>query len=569
MASDVKAGGAYVELMTRDKTFSSGLKKARLSLVNFAAGAYLVKTAFSALKSVYGATVGLATTQIQNEAKLAAVLKATGNAAGFTADQLKKQASELQSITTFGDESIISMQAVLATFKDIKGDNFKAAEAAILDMSQVLGQDLQSSAIQVGKALNNPTKGISALSRVGVSFTEQQKEQVKAMQAAGDMAGAQAIILQELQSEFGGAAEAAAKAGGGPLKQFHNVMGDLFEAIGGLILPAIDTFAGRLTGVLGTAITWLQGHTSAMLSAAGEAWNGFLGFVSPIMIGLGSIVYDVFSSIAAIVGSAWGAVAESTSGVMDWMQGTIISVLSAISFAWNNWQLLLKVALVSAELSVVTFANQVVYFFTEMIPGYLSWFGDNWRDVFTDIGNLTATVASNIWANLKSLWDGIVGLFSGEGFSFEWTPLTQGFESAIKELPKIAEREMGPLEKSLSDEMNALGAEVNKSWEDHSKEFAATIDNYAPKIAELAGADISVGGGAEGAAAAIAAATPAAGTSKQKTFGSFSAAALAAAGGGSGDPGADKIVKTIEKAEAEKAKRDERIIKRLEEQGIA
>lgn len=167
------------------------------------------------------------------EVRLAAVTKATGNASGYTAKQLRQQASDLQRVTKYGDEAIIGTQAILATFKEIKGDQFKQATEAILDMSTVLGQDAKQGAIQLGKALNDPTKGITALSRVGVSFTKEQLKQVKALQKSGDMAGAQAVILKELQSEFGGAARAARDTLGGSLIALKNSLGDTAEAIGG------------------------------------------------------------------------------------------------------------------------------------------------------------------------------------------------------------------------------------------------------------------------------------------------------------------------------------------------
>ncbi|MHC4406553.1 MAG: hypothetical protein ACYTG0_43565, partial [Planctomycetota bacterium] len=80
------------------------------------------------------------------------MLKATGGAAGFSAGELNKFAGELQKVTTFGDETTIQMMAVLATFKQISGPVFKDTVRVIQDMSVVLGQDMRSAAIQVGKA---------------------------------------------------------------------------------------------------------------------------------------------------------------------------------------------------------------------------------------------------------------------------------------------------------------------------------------------------------------------------------------------------------------------------------
>jgi phage-related minor tail protein len=96
----------------------------------------------------------------------------------------------------------------LLTFGNVSGEAFDRAQMAAVNLSARLGQDLQSSAVQVGKALNDPIKGVTALGRVGVSFTEQQKEQIKAMTKVGDVAGAQSLILAQLEKQYGGSAEA-------------------------------------------------------------------------------------------------------------------------------------------------------------------------------------------------------------------------------------------------------------------------------------------------------------------------------------------------------------------------
>ncbi|RKY09276.1 MAG: hypothetical protein DRP56_02850 [Planctomycetota bacterium] len=180
--------------------------------------------------------------QIDAEKKLEAVIRATGGAAGYTADEMKKMASGLQEVTNFGDETIISAQAILATFKDIGKEAFAPALEAAMDMSAVMGTDLKSSIVQIGKALNDPIKGLSALSRVGVIFTEQQKQQIKALQESGDLFGAQKIILQELQSEFGGTSRAMADI----YVQTRNSYGDMLESIGTILREGLAPTVAKL-----------------------------------------------------------------------------------------------------------------------------------------------------------------------------------------------------------------------------------------------------------------------------------------------------------------------------------
>lgn len=173
--------------------------------------------------------------QEQAVSNLNAVLAATGGTVGLTSQELQDMASSLQSVTTFGDEAIIGMNAVLLGFRSIKGDQFTRTTEAILDMSQVMGQDLVSSANMVGKALDSPTQGMAALSRVGFVWTDQQREMVKAMEESGDLMGAQEVILGELEKAFGGAARAAGETATGSFDQLANSLGDIKEALGGIV----------------------------------------------------------------------------------------------------------------------------------------------------------------------------------------------------------------------------------------------------------------------------------------------------------------------------------------------
>jgi len=197
----------------------------------------------------------------QASAQLEAVLKSTGGAAGMTADELKDLASALEQQSLFEDEAIIGAESLLLTFTNIGKDVMPDAISTVLDMSQALGQDLKSSSVQLGKALNDPINGITALSRVGVSFTEEQKEQIKAMQEAGDVAGAQKLILAELTKEFGGSAKAASDAAGGAEKT-RDAMNNLKEEIGEKLLPVQEAWQkaqlAAITFILDTAIPALE-----------------------------------------------------------------------------------------------------------------------------------------------------------------------------------------------------------------------------------------------------------------------------------------------------------------------
>lgn len=211
--------------------------------------------------------------QIQEtaEAKLDQTLKATGEAAGLTAEELKKMASELQEVTTVGDEATIGAQSLLLTFKDIGRDVFPRALESILDVSEAMGQDLKSSTIQIGKALNDPVAGLAALSRVGIQFTEDQKELIKGFVETGDKAAAQGIILEELESQFGGVARAVTETAEGVNKQLNNSYGDLLETIGSVISEGLTPYRKSLKDEIESVNQSIQAHILRKKALEGNA----------------------------------------------------------------------------------------------------------------------------------------------------------------------------------------------------------------------------------------------------------------------------------------------------------
>jgi hypothetical protein len=181
----------------------------------------------------------------------AAVLKSTGQIAGVSAGQVSELADSISRKTGIDDEAIQSGENLLLTFTKVRNevgegnDIFNQATETIVDMSAALGTDAKSSAIQLGKALNDPIKGVTALQRVGVSFTAQQKEQIKTMVQNNDTLGAQKLILKELQTEFGGSAEATATSS----KKMSVAIDNVKESIGAGLLPIIEPVADGITNI--------------------------------------------------------------------------------------------------------------------------------------------------------------------------------------------------------------------------------------------------------------------------------------------------------------------------------
>jgi hypothetical protein len=212
-------------------------------------------------------------------------LKSTGNAAGKTVGELTKMATELQRTTLFGDEDILqNATAQLLTFTNIAGKQFDRTQKAALDLATRLDGDLKSASIQLGKALNDPIANLSALSRSGIQFSKEQKELIKTLAETGDLAKAQTIILDELEKQYGGSAEAAAAADGG-ITQLQNAIGDLGEDIGKIITQNLRPFIKRVM----TIVEGFQGLDEGVKRAI-VALGGLAAAFGPILFFLPQII---------------------------------------------------------------------------------------------------------------------------------------------------------------------------------------------------------------------------------------------------------------------------------------
>lgn len=237
------------------------------------------------LLALGAASAKLYDTQIRGEAKVQQGIRSTAGAAKLSIEQLKSFASELQNKTIFGDERILNdATAQLLTFTNIAGENFKKAQVAALDFSTLLDGDLKSASIQLGKALNDPVKNLSALARSGIQFSKDQTAVIKRLAETNRLAEAQSLILKEINKQYGGQAEAAAKVGLGPLKQLGNDIGDLMEQFGEILTPAINKVAAAIKVV----VMWMQ-SLSPEIKKIIIVISGLVAAIGPLLLTFGLV----------------------------------------------------------------------------------------------------------------------------------------------------------------------------------------------------------------------------------------------------------------------------------------
>lgn len=320
-------------------------------------------------------------------AQLESVLKSTKGAAGLTKDAILEQATALSKLTTFSDEAILSGQNLLLTFTNIKGPVMQEATQTMLDMSQALGQDVKSSAIQLGKALNDPIQGITALSRVGVSFTDQQKQQIETLVASGRTMDAQRLILKELNTEFGGSATAAAATFGGQLTILKNQMGEVLETVGGTIVQALMPFAQWALRAV-EAIDW-QGVVDGTIGALRRAKDSIIEFLQPVIdfVDKHSQFFIDAMKKAALAGLGLAVI------------GVVIAAITSPIAPFIAAALLIGVVIQGLVSLFQAFKPQLMAVWDGVSPAVMS--------IWESIQGLWVAISTQLWPALQNLWNTI------------------------------------------------------------------------------------------------------------------------------------------------------------------
>ena len=184
--------------------------------------------------------------------KIQALLKATGSAAGQTGVDIENMAVAIGRGTLASVQGARDAAGVLLTFKTISGEAFGRTLELTQDLAAVGFGSMKTAALQLGKALEDPETGLSALRRVGVSFSEQQKEQIKVMAMTGRQAEAQAMILDALEGQVGGAGKGAAGGLSGAFDTLGENITLFFEKAeaGKKIVAALTTVITGLANIL-------------------------------------------------------------------------------------------------------------------------------------------------------------------------------------------------------------------------------------------------------------------------------------------------------------------------------
>jgi hypothetical protein len=395
-------------------------------------------------------------------AQTGAVLKSTGGVAKVTSKDITTLSSSIMRMTGIDDEAVQAGQNLLLTFTKIRNetgkgnDIFNQATLAMTDLSVAMGKDLNSSAILVGKALNDPVKGVGALSKAGVQFTADQKEMIKGMVESGDVMGAQKMILKELETQFAGSAEAAGKTLSGQL----NILKQTFSNLAGELVSKFMPSVARATQKLLDFVVEFAARPT------------FIGKVSFIIDSIKDSVGNSYDSLRQ-----WWTESKATVGPT----GVVRVQLSGAAEVRKGFRELRELAATNGTNAGADFANS---FFERGIGGNFSALFKGIGGVivgifrFTGIeagltftGSFVNEVIRVLYNRRDEIVDGVKGIFSGIDFSQLGKDVLKGtVQGPTKDARKLMRRQFqiiinDPIKEAIAsarDSLAGLGSSLGE-----------------------------------------------------------------------------------------------------------
>jgi hypothetical protein len=349
-----------------------------------------------------------------------AVIEATGGVAGLSAKHVGDLAESISNKTAVDDEEIQKASNMLLTFKQIRneaGKNnavFDRATAAAVDLSASGFGSIKSASVMLGKALNDPLKGMTALGKSGVTFTAGQKKQVEAMVKAGDLLGAQKVIMKEVEGQVKGSADAQAD----PLDRLNTRWNNILETAGTKLMPALTALTGFILNTLlpgiGNVTKFIQKNKDVIIPlvavvgsmiAAWKIYTTIMRIAAAVQLAfntvmalnpIGLVVIAVVGLIAALIIAykrvGWfragvQAVGRAVVGAFNWVVTAVKKVLAFIGKHWKTILMILTGPLGAAVILIASNFNKIVRF-AKSLPG-------------------------RVGRALSGLWDGIKNTFKG------------------------------------------------------------------------------------------------------------------------------------------------------------
>lgn len=444
----------FARIQADTSNFEKGMKKAQTSASNLSSAFGNVSKVITKALSLTGIVVGTkaivdfgkACVQSANQATkqfniLDNTIKATGADAWTSTKEMADMAKTLSDSTNYSVTEIEKMQSVLLGFRDITGETFQEASDAVLDMATVMGMDLTSAVQTVGKALDDPVKGLDSLRRQGFAFTDEQKKELKQLVATGKKIEAQKIILDELATTYGGASKASQDSFA---KQRHAVE-NFRDTLGTKLIPIVKVFAEDNANMINSLRDLIEK-------------TDFTPIIN-VITNLKKKVSETFETISGYVKNVANEITDFISrfnfkpiiSVIDTLAGVFITMFNTVknnSGEMINTFKTIKETLISFSNSE-TFQNIANGINTILEALYFLW--DKVEIVATEIRKIIVDRIVEIWGKIKEI------------FTNSQTALANS-EGEIKSWADYFWYQFDNVFKVFQDLMNQISAIIHGDW---------------------------------------------------------------------------------------------------------
>jgi hypothetical protein len=491
--------------------FGTSLDNAKTSILAVGAAAAAV---FAAVSSEITAATDAAAEQQNTQAQLAAVIKSTGGASGETADSIDELAESLQKSSGYSADQIEQVDTMLIGMKTLGSDVIPGATQAILDFAARTGTDAVSAAQVLGKALGDPALAIGALTREHIILTAAQQDNIKAMVAVGDTAGAQKAIIDAMNETVGGAAEQTDTLTY-QQRLLNSEMESMQESVGNALIPVMAALLSKLEPIIEAVVQWTTAHpklTAALLggiaavsgltvvvtalagavllfSAVSLPVVGIILAIVAVIAILAIAAYEIvanWGTITAFFQTLWNDVAAAFNTGLSFIENLVTTVFTGIQttlttignaiqavfwayvdFMLGAWKMLLDFLFPGWEAALVGIYNTAVQYLTEVFNFLQTMFGEIVSYLQTTLDTIT-TAWEKMWQGVEdfftTIWDSIKSIAQGAfdtisaGISALTAPL-QGLINLAQQAASIAGSVLGAAG-SVVSHVAGIGASI-------------------------------------------------------------------------------------------------------------
>lgn len=401
-----------------------GIGKSLAKLGGIIAAAFSVTAITNFTKESLAAAEGVAVANARLD-QIAKSMGIFGEQTQAVSNRLKEYAEANEFALATDAEVIKATQAKLLTFKELAntadeaGGSFDRATAAAIDLAAAGFGTAEGNAVQLGKALNDPIKGITALTRSGITFTEAEKEKIKALTRSGKILEAQNMVLAAIETQVGGTALATATASEKMKLAFDNVR----ETVGAALLPVFNSFADALLPFIEFLLPKLEAFLNdKLVPGLTRAADGFKAFVASLQDGSFSLS-DFLRNIAESLSNFFAG--DGLSRFFDQIAEMRMKLFDAMNKAIPGIADALIKALPGILAAGIQFFSQLITALAQIIP-----------DLIKTLRILLPKIIDALVAMLPALVDGAVTLFTAliDAIDIILPPLISGVIALIPEI---------------------------------------------------------------------------------------------------------------------------------------